>query len=112
MAGHGVVVRGHLMNATRIDPAIVEIEETAHQDSVVDRLVGETMLVKRADVFLGHGSAVAVHLFDVCQERFLRICNRRRPIIGENRVDDPAVAQQFRRNCGVAADSERAMIQL
>ena len=112
MAGHGVVMRGHLVDAARVNPAIVEIKEAANQDGIVDRLVGETMLVKRVDVFLGHGGTVAVHLFDVGQERFLRVWDRRRPVISENRVYDTTVPQQFRRNCGVAADSKRAAIQL
>ncbi len=70
------------------------------------------MLVKRLDVWLIDRGALIVHFLDVGQEGLLGGGYGCGLVIREDSIDDAAIAQQFRRNCGVTPDSERALIQL
>jgi len=59
------------MNAACIDPAIVEIEQCADGDRIVDCFIGEAGLVKCFDVGGLDGDGITIHLSDKAQESFL-----------------------------------------
>ena len=112
MAGLRVVVWAHFVDSAGVNPPVVEIEKAAHQDRVVNRLVRAALPVERVDVFLAYRCTVVVYFLDIRQQRLLRRGDRSSLIIFENGVDQAAIPQEFPRNCGVAAESKKAAIQL
>ncbi len=67
----------HGMNAAGVDPAIVEIEQGADGDCIIDRFVGEPSLVEGLDVGGLNGNGIAIHFSDEAKESFVPIGKKR-----------------------------------
>jgi len=59
------------MHAARVNPAIVEIKQSAHTDSVIDRFVSPACALRRVYVFLLDLIRRAIHFFDELEQSFL-----------------------------------------
>ena len=59
------------MHACRVNPAIVEIEQSAHVDGVIDRFVSPACALCRVHVFLFDLIRRVVHFFDELEQSFL-----------------------------------------
>ena len=102
----------HGVNAARVDPAIVEVEERADGDGVVDCFVGEAGLVERCDVGRLNGKGIAVHFVHEAEESFLRLGEERSFEVREDAGHQFGAAEQFRRDRGVRLGSKRARVQV
>ena len=65
------------MNAACIDPPVVEIEQCADGDRIVDGLIRESCLVKDRDVRRLNGNGIVVHLSDKPKQNLLRLGEQR-----------------------------------
>jgi hypothetical protein len=106
-----VILLRHGLHTGGVDPAVVEIEQAADHDGVVDGFVGPAGLVKTLDVGLLDRGTVAVHLFKVGEQFFLGFGDRRSAVIFEDCVDLRPITQQFRRDRGMAFDSKRTVVE-
>jgi hypothetical protein len=105
-----VVLLRHRLYTDGVDPAIVEIEQAADHDRVVDRFVGPANVMKAVYVGLLDSRTVTIHLLDIGEQRFFGIGDRRRPVIFEHGVDPGSIFQQLRRDRGVTFDSKRTVV--
>ena len=60
------------MNAAGVDPAVVEIEQRADGNGVVNGLVCEAGLVKRVDVRRLYGDGIEIDFVDKAEQRLFR----------------------------------------
>src|SRR5437773_6872189 len=102
----------HFLDSRRVNPTIVEIEKTAHVDGVVNGFVRPAGLVKLVDIALANLPGVPIELLDKPEQRLFLFADGGGFVIRQHSFDLTAVAQQFRRTCGVALDSKRALIFL
>jgi hypothetical protein len=70
---HLVGFCGHVLYAGRVNPAIVEVEETAHGDGVVDGLLGPSGALDFVNIGPANLVRCAIDLIQEGEERFLRI---------------------------------------
>ena len=112
MPGHLVAQRGHVRDARRIDPVVVELKERADGYRVVERLIGPTGLARTIHVLLANGSGVANHLLDKGVKRPVLVGDRRAVEIIQDTLYQSAIPVQLRRDRGVGANSEQALIEL
>jgi hypothetical protein len=61
---------GHRMHSGGVDPAVIEIEEGADGDGVVDRVVGPAGFVERLHIFGADVGGSEVHFGDEAQQGF------------------------------------------
>ena len=66
-----VRVVGERVDARRIDPTVVKIEQSTNRDDVVDDLVVPTCGIERLHVGGGDGRRLAIDLIDESKQRFL-----------------------------------------
>ena len=100
----------HRVYSTRINPAIVEIEECAHGDRVIDRFIGIANVVQRLYIAPLDVYRIVIHFPNKAQQRFFRFGQRRRFEIRQNARHQFFVPKQFRRDRGVRFRSKRAVI--
>ncbi len=62
----------HRMHSARIDPPIVEIEERAYGDGVVDRLVRIASLMQRLKIARTNVKRILINLLDKAHQRLFR----------------------------------------
>ncbi len=74
----------HRVNAARVDPAIVEVEQRADRDGVIDGFIRIAGLVQSFDIQRLNGNGIAIDLADEAEQRFLGIGKRRTLWIGQN----------------------------
>jgi hypothetical protein len=94
----------------RINPAVVEVEERADRNGVVDGGVRPAGLVQRGDIRRSDVNRIAIDFIDETQECLLGFGERRRRDILDDSRDQGFVPEQFRRNCGVRFQSKRAIV--
>lgn len=109
-ARHLVAENGHVLDAGRVAPAVVEIEQGADADGVVERFIGPAGAASLLDVVARNLVRGAVHLGDELEQRLLGVRDRRGRVVPEDRLDQFLAAEQFRRDRGVRADSKRALV--
>lgn len=68
-----VCLIGHGMNAGRVDPAIVEIEQRADRNGIVQLFIGPSRRADRVDIAIRYARRVVVHAIDEAEQRFLGI---------------------------------------
>ena len=100
------------MNAACIDPPVVEIEQRADGDRVVDGFIGESHFMKDCDVRRLNGNGIVVHFSHKPEQGLLRLGEQRGFYVGEHARNQFRAAQQFRRDRGVRFRSKRALVQL
>jgi hypothetical protein len=105
-----VLFIGKRVDARRIDPAVVEIEQSADRDGVVDDLVIPTHSIKGLHVGGRDGRRLAIDLVDESKQRFLFFTQARSFEIAQDARNQVLIAQQFRRNCGVGLESKRTIV--
>jgi hypothetical protein len=98
------------MNAGGIDPAIVEIEQCANIDGVVDGFFRPAGLQYGGNVVRADRWRLAIHFHHEAEQRLFGIGDGRGLQIFQNRLYLFLIPQQFRRNCGVALDSKRTIV--
>jgi hypothetical protein len=74
----------HWMDATRVDPPVVEIEERADTNRIVDGLVRESSLVEARDIRQMNGNGIVVHLSNKAKQNLLRFGEERCFDVGEH----------------------------
>lgn len=62
---------GHRMHPAGVNPAIVEIEQRAHRDGVIDGFVGPAHVVKRLHVLDGNLRRMMVDFADEAKQGFV-----------------------------------------
>jgi len=101
---------GHRMHAGSVNPAIVEVEQRAHRDGVIDGFVRPAGLVKRLRVVKGDLRRVMVDFADEAKQRLVLFRKPRTLKVLNDAADQIFISQQFRRNCGVVFCSKGTMI--
>lgn len=101
MPGHFVCHRGHVAHSGRVDPVVVELEQRANGDRVIERFIRPAGLSRAIDILLANGSRVANHFLDERVERAILVREGRRPDVVQNTLDELPIAQQLRRDRGV-----------
>jgi hypothetical protein len=96
----------------RIDPPIVEIEQGADRDGKIKRFVRPARGARDVQIGVRDLRRLVIHLVDESKQRLVLFVESRRLQIGQDRVDQHGVTQEFRRNCGVGFQSKRAVIAL
>src|SRR5438876_6664658 len=66
----------HFVDARGVNPAIVEIEKTAHVDGVVNGFIRPAGLVKLVDIALADLPRVAIELLDKSEQRLFLFADR------------------------------------
>ena len=102
----------HRVDTACVDPAIVEIEQRADRDCIIDRFVGEARFVEAFDVGGLNGHGIAIHFAHKAKQSFLGIGEQRGFHIREDACNQFRAAEQFRRDRGVSFGSKRAGVQL
>ena len=102
----------HGMNAACVDPPVVEIEQRADGDRIIDGFVRESRLVEDCDVRWLNRNGIVVHLSHKPEQSFLRLGEQRGFHIREHTRNQFRAAKQFRRDRGVRLRSKRAIVQL
>ena len=101
MTGHLVGHRGHIAHARRVDPVVVELEQRADRDRIVERFVGPTRLAHAIGVVLADRSGIRDHFLDERVERAILVRDRRGLDVVQNTLNEISIAQQLRRDRGV-----------
>jgi hypothetical protein len=101
---------GERVDARRIHPAVIEIEQCAHCDREVDRLVVPSCFVQRLHIGSGDPWRVVVYLRDEPQHGFVFFIQVRSLQIMERSPNQFLAPKQFSRNCGMRLQSKRAVI--
>jgi len=102
----------HIAHTRSVNPFIVKIEECAHGDGIVQRLLAPARSPYLLYVFLLKPTGLPVHFLDECKQRLLSIGDRSSSIILQHSGDQRAISQQGRRDRGVGADSEPTVVTL
>jgi hypothetical protein len=111
--GAGTVRRiAHRVNAASINPAIVEIEERANRNRVVDRFIAIANRVQSSNVFRLDPNRISIHFPYKTKKLFLRIRQRAALRILQHTFHQFGIVQQFRRDRGVRLRSKRTFVQL
>jgi hypothetical protein len=100
------------VHAGGVDPSVVEVEERAHRNGKVQRLVGPAGGARSVEIGLGDRRRVVVHRIHEAKERLVLVVERRRFEIGQDAFNERGVLKQFRRNCGVGFQSKRTLVSL
>ena len=100
-SGHVVHLGGHIVDARRIDPVVVELEEGANGDCIVERFVRPARGADAVSIGLGNCRRIVDHLLDEAVESAVLVRDRRRLDIVQNALDDIAIPVQLRRDRGV-----------
>lgn len=103
---------GHRVHTRGIDPAIVEIEQRADGDREVEGLVCPPRGANNLEIDVCDPRRIVIDLVDEPKQRLVLLVERRRFVIGEDRIDKSGVSQKLRRNCGVGFQSKRTVIAL
>ena len=105
--------RRHVAHAGGVDPLVIEVEQRAHGNGIVQSFVSPA---RRLDLVqipqLQPARLAAVHLVDEREERPLARVDRRGPIVRQYRIHQFTASEQRRRDRGVRADSKRALVAL
>ena len=110
MAAGAMGFVGEGVDAGGIDPAVIEVEEGADGDGVVDLFVGPAGGVEGSDVGGGDGGGGGIDLVEEAEEGFLGFGEGGGFEVGEDGLDGCFAAEEDRRDRGVGLDSEGAMI--
>jgi hypothetical protein len=102
----------HRVNTACVDPPVVEIEQRANGDRIVDSLVRESRLVEGCDVRRLNGNGIVVYLPDKAKQNFLWLGKQTGFYIREHARNQFRAAKQFRRDRGVRLRSKRTTVQL
>ena len=102
----------HRMHAARVDPSIVEIEQSTYSDGVIDRFVRIAGLMESFDIRRLDGYGIGIYFTNKAEESFFRLAELRGIGVLKYAVDEFPAAQQFRRDRGVRFRSKRAPIQI
>ena len=98
------------VNAGGVDPPIIEVEERANRNSVIDRGVRPASFVQRGDIRRPDVNRIAIYLIDEAQQRFFGFGQPRRFEVFDDPQNQGFVPKQFRRNCGVGFQSKRTIV--
>ena len=109
---HLIAKGRHVSDSGRIDPVVVELEERAHGYCVIKRLIRPTSLARHIHVFLPNGRRVANHFSDEGVKRPVLIGDRRVVEIVHDTLHQSAIPVKLRRDRGVGANSEEALVEL
>ena len=112
MTGHLVGHRGHVADSGRVDPVVVELEQRADSDGVIERLIRPAGFANRISVGLADRRGILDHFPDERVERAILLRDRRRRDVVEYALNEVFIAQQLRRDRGVRANSEEALVEL
>lgn len=110
LRAHAVSIRRHAVDAGRVDPAVVEVEQRADSNREIEFLIGPPRRSQLCRVVPGNRPGRGIHHVEECEEQFvLGVEPRGRRILNDAR-DELGIAEQFRRNCGVGVRSKRAIV--
>ena len=84
---------GKRVYSTRIDPAIVEVEQCAHGDGIVNSFVIPAHRVQGLHVLGGNLGRVVIHFVDKAKERLLGLGDGRSAVIFQNSRNLPGITQ-------------------
>lgn len=98
------------MDAGGINPAVVEVEEGADGDGVVDLLVGPAGLVQGGHVFGGDVGGIVIHFVEEAKEDFLGGRQGGGFEVREDGFDESGILEEFRRDRGVGVCSKGAVV--
>jgi hypothetical protein len=104
----GLVAEGG--DSSGVDPAVVEVEEGADGDGVVDRFVRPARGVQGLHVVGGDLGRFAIDAVNEAKERLFVLGERRGLEIAKHGVDEGFASEQDRRDRGVGLQSEGAVI--
>ena len=90
---HAVGFVAHGVDAAGINPTIVEIEERADGDGVIDGFVGKTGGVQSGDIGRANGDRIFIHLTDKAEQSFIGIAQFRSFEIGDHAVHQIMILQ-------------------
>ena len=100
------------MPAQRIGEPVVDVEERANVDRVLDRRIGKSHRAERSDIGGAHLFRPQRQFFEKAERRAqLRVERRAAPVI-DHCFDEPVILQGQRRDRGVRLRSEDALIEL
>lgn len=100
------------MDAGRINPPVVEVEQRAHRDREIQRFVRPTGGADDIEISIGDRRRRMVHFVDESKQRLVPFVEARRLDVGQDRFDEGRVTEQLRRNCGVGFQSKGAVVAL
>ena len=98
------------MHTCSVDPTVIEVEQSADGEGVVEGFVGPAGLPHFLDVREPDLIGLFVNLLYKLEERFLGLRDGRSSIILEDGSYLVGIAEQFRRDRGVGANSNRTLI--
>ena len=100
----------HGVDAARIDPAIIEIEQRAHRDGEVDCVVIPTGFVERFHILGGDPLRVVIHLVHEAEQRFVFGVEPGALQVPQRSPNQFFATEQFRRDRSVGLNSKRALV--
>jgi len=110
LAARLVYTGREIVNAGRIDPGVVKLEQGTDGDGVVNRLFAPTRPFQTINVLATKHVRLRIHLLDEREECLLTTIDRRRTVVLEHGIDEASVAQELRRDRGVRTDSKRTIV--
>jgi len=101
MAGHFVGHGGHVAHSGRVDPVVVELEQRADCDRIVERFIRPPGFARAIYILLADRGRVGNHFPDEGVERAILLREWRCLDVGQNALNQIFIAQQLRRDRGV-----------
>ena len=101
MPGHLVGHRRHVGDAGSIDPVVVELEQRADGDRVVQGFVRPACRTRAIDIVLTDRRRIRDHFPDERVERAIFFRDRRRVHIVQDALYEVSISQQLSRDRGV-----------
>jgi len=110
-AGHFVGHSRHIAHARGVDPVVVELEERADGNRVVESFVRPPGFENPIDILLTDRRRVVDHFSNEGVERPVLVREWGRVDVGQNTLNEIPISEQLRRDRGVGADSEEALVE-
>jgi len=102
----------HRVHTACVYPAIVEVEQSANGNRVIDCLVRVALRMQGFYVVPLNRMRLTIDLSNKPHQGFFRIRQARRLYIGKHALNQFLAAEQFRRDRGVRFRSKRTVIQM
>ncbi len=102
----------HVVDAGGIDPGVVEVEESAHRDGIVEGVICPARCPGALDILNSDLVRRTVHHLQKIEESPLLVRDRRGPMVREYRIDEISIPQKLSRDRGMGTGSETAFVTL
>ena len=101
----------HRVHTTSVDPAIIEVKQSAGGDGVINSFVAEPSLVQNSNIRRSNSHRIFIDLANEPEKRLIGLAKFRSFHIGQHARHELTIIQQFRCDRSVRFCSKRTLIE-